>query len=232
MKNIKYIITILAFFLFLNIKGASADAYIIHLFYNTASKMLTFDKLVSDKVTLDKNISLSISEFTQSNAVSSGPYVLTFYDPTNNEIVSTQFDKQAGAFQLTVPYFSIASGLKIFDKVSKKEILSADLSTFATCNGNGICEFEKGETLLTCLEDCGTNNPVFSQQTAQTLKTTNNEIKDSKTGKVLLRGPVTQQPATPPSVKTAFYKTIYFYIVLVFLVIAVGGIVAYKKFKN
>lgn len=229
MKNIKYFIpAAILLFLLSNVKVASADAFVINLFYNPATKVLSFDKIAPEKVLRDKNLFVSPTEFARQEI--SGSYILKLYDEAGREVVSTEFDKKDGTFQLTIPYFSLASGLKIFEKAGNKELFGADLSQFNTCNGNGICEFEKGETSSSCIGDCASSNITFSPQTLQTLKDNNNEIKDPKTGAVLLRGPVAQQPAAPSSVKAAFYKTPYFYAILAFLLILVGGIIVYKKF--
>lgn len=235
MLKIKYIFPILFVLLFLNVKNALADAYLVHLYYNTTTKTLTFDKLTPENVSLDKNISPSISEFTQESETVTGAYILTFYDRTNSEIISTQFDKQDGAFQLTIPYFSIATSLKIFEKSTGKELLNADLSNFTTCNGNGICEFEKGETAKNCLGDCATSQPKFSPQTLDLLKKNNGVIKDPTTGEILLKGgasseskPIQQQP-TPQKNSLLSYILIALGIIAIF----VAGWFLYKKFiKN
>jgi len=238
MKKISYIIPIIALSLLLNIKSASADAYLVHLYYAAASKTLVFDKLAPQSISLDKTLSPSVIDFTQEAEVSSGPYILTFYDNTNNEIISTQFDKKDGAFQLTIPYFSIATTLKIFEKNTGKEILNADISNLSTCNGNGICEYEKGETVRNCIEDCSNSQPKFSQQTLDILNKNSGVINDPTTGTVLIqRDPISQAPVTQPnsSVQTnPAVQPIQIPLILLFSVIGLlvmGGVFfLYRKF--
>jgi len=123
-----------------------ADAFVAHLFFNAKTKTLTFDKLSSENISRDKNQFISVQEF--SAAQTSGEYILKLYDFAHKEISTMQFDKKDGAFAIELPYFSLAKTLKIFQKSKGQEMLSADLSQFSTCNGNGICEFEKVEPVI------------------------------------------------------------------------------------
>jgi hypothetical protein len=237
MQKIKYFTFIILTFSFLNIQTVFASSYTIHLYYDTASQKLSFDKFADSKVSLDKSSNPSILEFVRESDTASGAYVLTFYETTGNEIISTKFDVQSGAFQLAIPFFSTADKLTIFKTGSNEEVLSTDLSAFTTCNGNGICEYEKGETLQNCLGDCDTNKPSFSPQTLQKLKENNGTLKDPATGELLLRNsgllpetPQAQQP-TPPAARSPFIT--YIYIVLASLVILILLWLGYKKFiKN
>lgn len=223
MKKIKYIVPVAILFLLLNIKNALADTYLVNLYYDAPSKTLSFDKFAPEKVSLDKTARISIIDFTQESENSIGPYILTFYDITKNEIISTKFNKKDGAFKIIVPYFSIATTLKIFEASSNKELLSADISSFSTCNGNGICEYEKGETGKNCLGDCATSKPVFSQQTSSLLNENGGMIKDPKTGEILLKNASDQIPPDKNySVWLIISATILFLIILILIV--------YKKF--
>ena len=67
-------------------------------------------------------------------------------------------------------------------------ILSYDLSKFLTCNKNGICEYEKGENMNTCLPDCVGTTVNFSEETKKLLKQNGDVLRDPKSGEVVLRG--------------------------------------------
>jgi len=176
---------ILAIFLLSFPFFAHASGFAIHLYFNAANKTLTFDKQASAPVTLDDTIQIDPVTFSENQTP--GNYVLKLYDTNNEEIVSTEFNQQSGAFVVQLPYFSPANSMKILDKVSGKEILNADLSQYNTCNGNGICEFEKGENVTTCLGDCGTSHVTYSDQTKKLLLQNGGVLKDPKTGQVLLK---------------------------------------------
>lgn len=231
MQKIKYIIPIALFLLLLNAKAVLADAYLIHLYYNTSSKTLSFDKFAPESISLDKTLDLSIIDFTQESETSSGQYTLTLYDVTNNEIISTQFDKKDGAFQLTIPYFSIGASLKIFDKVSGKELLSADLTSLLTCNGNGICELEKKENGLNCLGDCANSDPLYSEETKNKLKENNGEIKDPVSGEILLYN---SNFSSKEAVNAKDQGKISLWLLILAAVALAGsiGYLIYKKFIN
>ncbi|MDR3558890.1 MAG: hypothetical protein P4L62_02715 [Candidatus Pacebacteria bacterium] len=162
-----------------------ASAFVVYLYFNPTNQTLSFDKQASIPVALDKSISPDYVSFSENN--SKGSYILKLYDTNNQEIISTEFSQQNGAFSLQIPYFSLANSIKIFSQSSGKEILSADLSKFNTCNGNGICEFERGENVTTCLGDCGTSHVTYSNQTKQLLSEHDGALKDPDTGQILLQ---------------------------------------------
>ncbi|KKR21830.1 MAG: hypothetical protein UT50_C0003G0011 [Candidatus Moranbacteria bacterium GW2011_GWA2_39_41] len=203
---------------------ARADGFIVNLYYNPATKALTFDNKVSEKVSYSQSVDISILEFAQQPTT--GAYILRFYDTTGSEIVSTEFEKKDGAFSLNIPYFSLAYSLQVFEKSTNKELLNADLSKFSTCNGNGICEYEKKESAQNCLEDCATAQPKFSQQTLDILDSTNetvaisNKEKSANESAVVPTKPLPQTSTFPLSM-------------LILLGSALGAIiffVLYKKF--
>ena len=51
-----------------------------------------------------------------------------------------------------MPYFKTAKSISIYKE--EKEILNIDVSSFAVCNQNKICDNQ--ETKATCSEDCST----------------------------------------------------------------------------
>lgn len=54
-------------------------------------------------------------------------------------------------FTLMIQYYNDAKSIEVYNETMAK-ILSADVSKFATCNLNGICE--SGESYVTCPTDC------------------------------------------------------------------------------
>jgi hypothetical protein len=237
MQKIKYLFPLVLFFLLLNFKYVLADAYVLHLYYNTALKTLSFDKYASENISLDKTLSPSIIDFIQESELSSGQYTAVFYDHTNNEIISTPFNKKDGAFQLTIPHFSIATSLKIFEKASGKELLSADLAAFATCNGNGICEYEKKETAQNCLGDCANSNPQFSAPTLEKLNTNKGIIKDEATGEVQLSSPALMsafqaENLTDAKAHEKEKSSPLILIIAILALVIIIGVFIYKKIKE
>ncbi len=235
MPKLKYILFfIILFFLSINVKKVFADAYVIHLYYDAKTQTLSFNNQASQNITVDKSYNPSITDFTDQSADSSGSYLLTFYDSTNNPIISTRFNKQDGVFQITTPYFSIATSLKIFNSSNNKELLSANLTSLSTCNGNGICEYEKGETIQNCMQDCDSNNIKFSQATQDILNKHGGIVKDPSTGQILLREPVqAQAPISTSSAKRSINPLVSIIIIACLsLGILAGGFFAYKKFAK
>jgi hypothetical protein len=58
---------------------------------------------------------------------------------------------KTGEFLLTLPYYPNVKYVEIFNDKGEKQ-LSIDVSKFAVCNENGICE--KGEDEKNCPQDC------------------------------------------------------------------------------
>lgn len=137
------------------IEGAKADSFVISLNFDSKTGKLSFSNQEGGDVVRDKNIETSIIDFSKNKTT--GSYILKLYDVTGAEFSSTEFDKSDKPFQLIIPYFSVASKLSIIEKSSNKEILSKNLTEFVTCNGNGKCEAELGETFNSCMGDCLSN---------------------------------------------------------------------------
>jgi len=186
MKKLFFTSIILCSFLFLLSKDAKASEFVAHFFYESSSKVLYFDKSVSEKVSLDNEKSMSIFDFSDES--NSGNYVAKLYENNGEELASGFFNAKQGSFVVEVSYISIASSLKIYEKTTNKEVLSADISQFVTCNKNGICEFEKGENFNTCISDCASSNVKYSPETQKILDENGGVIKDPKTGGVVLKG--------------------------------------------
>lgn len=155
-----------------------ADGFVINLYYDDTSNTLRFDN-AAESVERNQSIETSIVEFSKSdlcyvvnedgsmydqcennsdidfrNQPFLDPYILKIYDENNALFSMNAFDKREGVFQVTIPYFSLAKRLAIVERETNEEILSADLTKFMTCNGNGTCGDLLGENEFTCLSDC------------------------------------------------------------------------------
>jgi hypothetical protein len=210
---------------------ASAEVFRINLYYDASAEILRFDKIKDAPVFYDKNKFLSPMEFINQETI--GQYFLTLYDSSGNLLFTTGFDKKNGSFEISIPYFSLANSLKVFERSTNKEILSSNLSQFVTCNGNGICEFEKGETFDTCLGDCGTSAPKYSEQTKSLLEKSGGTLKDPETGALFLKSypeakPASEQPVTKKGLTTFNITLIIFAVIL----IAFAGLILYKKLRK
>lgn len=185
MKNIAILIFTIACLVILAPKTASADGFVVHLYFNSDSNNLSFDKESPQNITLDKTISPSVVEFARNN--DKGEYTLKLYDTTLKILASTEFDKKNGAFTVVLPYYSLADKLRIFNTKNHDLLLEADLSSFTKCNGNNICEVEKGETSQNCIGDCGNKSNSYSEQTKKLLEENNGVIKNPDTGNIELK---------------------------------------------
>lgn len=149
---------IFVFLLFFTSEKVLADGFEINLYYNASTGKLTFDNSATKFVSRNLEADTSIVEY--SNDETKGAFILKLYDVKGNEFSSHEFNGTGGSFKLVIPYFSIANQLKIFKKSINQEILSADLSEYLSCNGNGICEVSLGENNSNCLGDCSTKPKV------------------------------------------------------------------------
>ena len=227
-KNVILPILIVSLVFFGHVFWANASAYLIYLYYSPQNNTLAFDKNKSTNVVLDKSIQSDYLDFAQNT--SSGTYLLKLYDIDDKEIINTEFNKTNGAFVLQIPYFSLANKLKIIEKSSKKDLLQADLSKYLTCNGNGICELEKGETALNCIGDCANSKPSFSEQTLNELKNNNGIIKDTATGETLLSDPALTTSTNAPTTNSQGGFSIFILILGIFIFVGTIGFLVYKKF--
>ncbi len=184
---------------FITTSSAFADGFVINLYYSTATKTLAFNNSTRN-VLRDPNADTSIVEF--SNDTTIGVYILKLYDEKGLEFSTSQFNKKDGAFSLTIPYFSLATQLKIIEKSTNKTLLVADLKEYTTCNGNGKCEPALGETPLNCMGDC---KPVTPTQ---------DEIGNTNIPPPLVDIPATAQneiPTTNPESLSWWQKIVQFF---------------------
>jgi len=236
MKKILLLSLFLMMVTFMLASKAQASTFAVHLYYDSASKVIRFDNTASKNVSLNDAEFVSVFDF--SNTDNPGGYVASLYDETGALLISGIFAFSPGAFTLDVPYVSIASGLKIFSKASNKELLSADLAQFVTCNRNSICEFEKGENVKTCIVDCANSKVTFSPATLEKLNENGGKITDPQTGAVLLQDPAfipaapasQSTPAPQPAQKSSVWT--YVLLILAMIIVIAAGFIIYKKFKN
>ncbi|MEI8104184.1 MAG: hypothetical protein WCG84_04780, partial [Candidatus Moraniibacteriota bacterium] len=153
--------------------------------FETIQGKLQFDSTASQSVTKGEDPNFSLVEFAQSHPV--GEYNLALYDVSGARAVETQFNKKEGRFIFEVPFFSIVNKFEIYLTKENTLILSGSLEQFVQCNGNGICEVEKGENMNTCLSDCANGHIKYSQPTIQQLDANKGVIIDPKTGEAILR---------------------------------------------
>ncbi|MDD5083928.1 MAG: hypothetical protein PHT88_03280 [Candidatus Moranbacteria bacterium] len=178
---------------------AQADVFELHFSYDAKQNTLNFTDN-QDAVTVNKEKDISIVEFSKSP--SSGDFEFAFIDATGFEIERKNFTPKAGNFVVETPYYSIATKL-IVRKIGVAEpILTRDISALSTCNNNKICEFEKGETINTCLPDCGSSNVTYSAETKTKLESSNNIVRDEKTGSILLNNVKVAAPQPEAQLQT------------------------------
>ena len=189
-KNWSFILTAaILMVLILLPRNSYAEAFKIHLFFDPDAKTLKFDEKQSDAVSLDKYLSIGVLETIERSETEKGDYAVVLFDAKDNEIIALQFNPKDGAFDIDLPYFSLAKTLKVIKTADNQEILRANLASFLACDGNKICEIEKGESFNTCLEDCGSGHIVYSQPTIQKLQENKGVIHDEITGEIILRDP-------------------------------------------
>lgn len=148
---------------------AHADGFVINLYYVSSTNTLKFDEQATKNVERDTSADTSIVEFSKDETI--GPYILELYNVKGIKFSENQFNKENDKpFQLVIPYFSTAKSLRIVEKSTNAVLLSADLSEFTTCNGNGSCESNLGETRYNCMGDCSSNKSAQNSSVNATEK--------------------------------------------------------------
>lgn len=176
--------------LFLAPSLAEASVYKVHLRYDSDLNRLAWGNTNGMPIELDTQENINPLEFSEEGF--QGPFYISFLFDTGEEIAHKNFDpslEKSESFTLEVPYFSFSRFVRIYKSDTTDPVLSYDLASFMTCNKNGICEYEKGENLNTCLPDCVGVFVNFSDETRKLLAQNNDVLKDPKTGEILLRGP-------------------------------------------
>lgn len=147
---------------------------------------------------LDTSSELSSMEFKQRSASSQGVYRLYISDMYDKPLIDYRFNAPGETFTLEVPYYETVKHLSVSTVREGQLLIDQDLSSLATCFPNNICEYEKGETEVSCLVDCSRNEPRYSSATLKQLKAAGGLIKDSQGVRLVeLRGNPTN-PLTWP----------------------------------
>ena len=182
MKSVAFFLVLLsASFIFAPSVHAE-DVLIFH--FDSQGGSLRLDPQVSPAIVLESDPQFSVVAFSQENV--QGEYRIEFSDVTGASAVKYEFSGKAERFSYEFPHFGIVTGYRIYSVGSGKLLLEGSLANFVQCNANNVCEFEKGETLLTCLSDCSSGN--FSDETKKLLKQNGDVLRDPKSGEVVLRG--------------------------------------------
>ena len=189
MKNIYKFLTVFLFiFVFFTFADkARADIYIVHLFYNAKINALYFDKQ-QEAVSLDKNDFISLNAFfEEQDAIKDAHYILKIKPTNGDELPLNKFNEKNGQFDLRVPFFVTGAAINIYNFHSGEKVASTDISSFKICNGNGVCEYEKGENAQNCIDECASGQINYSDQTKKLLSENNGVLKDPQSGEILLQ---------------------------------------------
>lgn len=166
---------------------ADAFVYQVHFQYDKETDHLALDESKGVPVQVDSSRDLNPLEFFDENGL--GSFSLRFLFDSGEEIARKDFTPSTnGPFVLDVPYLSFARSIAVYRSGVSMPILSYDLSKFLTCNKNGVCEYEKGENMNTCIPDCVGTTVNFSDETKKLLKQNNDVLRDPNSGEVVLRG--------------------------------------------
>ncbi|NTW13575.1 MAG: hypothetical protein HGA31_00900 [Candidatus Moranbacteria bacterium] len=164
-------------------EASAEEVWVFHL--ERAGDRIMLDTSTTEPVAKTDDPAFSIFDF--SRATHAGPYSLDLFDVSGAKAVSTNFNMPQGKFPFKVPYFSIVNRFQVTLVKTGEVLLEGNLAEFVKCNANGICEFEKGENMGTCLTDCASGNVKYSLSTQQLLDQNNGLIRDPQTGAELLR---------------------------------------------
>ncbi len=211
-------------FLFFSALPACADTFDIHFFYDVDRGYLSLDPDVKPPVAVSKDAEMSIMAFLQDS--SGGDFEIAFLYADGYAAVHRKFSPEKGNFIFHAPYLSLARKLEVYRSGSSEPLFSYDLSEFSTCNKNGICEYEKGENLNTCLPDCVGVSVNFSEETKRLLAQNGDILKDPKTGEVLLQGvnPVLRGTGVAPEDVSQGVSVVAVVIFGVAFLLIVGGV--------
>lgn len=216
MKNFIYLFAVcLMLSCFLQPKISLADGFTVNLNYNQTTGNLS---LGTGGVIYDKNLNVPLPQ--TDNPEGNGSYEIILFADKGIQIFTKKFDPQTKPLSINLPYFSIAKNLEIVDSVTNKIILQSDISALSTCNNNGICEFDKGENIYTCIPDCASSNIKYDQQTLDLLQKNDGVLKDVTTGKTLLSLPASQ--TTTSTAKNNYFTEI---IIMVATAIILGALI-------
>lgn len=217
---------------FFALTPALADVYSVSFSFDSGTDKLEFGPNNTQAVSIDSTKSLPMD--TGYQIYPNGTYEAVFVSVKGNEIDRKRFDVVSGNFLVEFPYYSIAKTLNIYKVGSSKLLLSYDLSEFTKCFMNGVCEYEKGENLQTCVSDCASDTVQFSDETKKLLKQNNDIIKDPKTREVLLRGiaPIAGTPTSGEGGTSGSADTMVLVVGIVVLLLIIGGVVVVIRLRK
>lgn len=145
-KSLKFnILAAITALLLLHANTAQARVFKLYLYFDTEKNQIVQNKDIENNVELSEN-AYAVQEPESSD------YSYKRFNFGNNEYSSVYFTPQPGKFTLEVPYFQENSRIAIYHK--ENSILSVDVSQFATCNVNSVCEADQGENATSCVADC------------------------------------------------------------------------------
>lgn len=143
---------------------------------------------------VDQSANVPYFQFQERSAASQGRYRLYITDMYNKPLVDYRFDLDGGNINLQIPYFETVKHLTVNNVLDGTLLVDHDLRSLATCFPNNICEYEKGETEVSCMVDCSLNTPRYSSATLKQLKAAGGIIKDNQGVRLVeLRG----NPSSP-----------------------------------
>lgn len=195
MKNLLKLIFILVLILGLRISRADTSSMqYYHINIYSENNNLFLDKNINNIKVSEINIKSEYEFYFKDdpNFRNNNNYLeLNFegFSPDYKWTIYVKENLRNGVNTIQLPYYPHAKQLNIISPTGAK--LNIDLTTYATCNQNNVCEYEQGETELSCIMDCyydeNINKPiVYSTKTEQTLQANNGIIRDQE-GTTLLR---------------------------------------------
>jgi len=169
----------------------NAEGYKLYLYYDEQKDILSLDKSVNPNVEFNSKIN---DEDTYSGMISRGVEGDKDWENESNKYLfyidfvgnkgtykhNFGFNPKSGSFEILVPYLNWVQEISIKSVANNTNVLSVDVTQYATCNQNLICEAELKEDFM-CNPDC-TNSTgtkiVYSENTEKKFDEGNGFIKD------------------------------------------------------
>lgn len=133
-------------YIFLGSSVAEAKVFNLHLYFDSSKNEIYQDRESAE------NIKLLEGVYTFDENDISGDYYFKTVNHGDEASGPTYFIPQEKNFVLEAPYFQEMANILIYN--GDKLLLDIDVSKFATCNNNKICEAGLGENAGTCVSDC------------------------------------------------------------------------------
>lgn len=125
---------------------AEAEVLNLFLYFDLSKNEVALDREYDAKVRKESDV------FEYSGNETTKEYYFKTVNFKNNDSHPFYFAPKSGKFTLEIPYFQDILEVDIYYKDILK--LTVDVSEFATCNDNDICEADLGENAKTCVIDC------------------------------------------------------------------------------